>query len=242
MRPARQAADTCHGLTGIAVAHASTTCRRREGYVRSAMIPARPLALCILLAGCVAPAPHAELARSAWSSHDRRYAPPAHRAPISATRLARRVHERTNDERRRHGLPALAWSGAFERVGGAHSRDLARTRRFAHRGSDGSDVNARGQRAGLACEVRLSARRTRVGFSENLFRITLYRRVVETRTAYEVRREVDWYDDDEMAREIVRGWLGSPGHRRNLLDPVARSAGVGVAIGGDDAYVTQVLC
>jgi uncharacterized protein YkwD len=38
----------------------------------------------------------------------------------------------------------------------------------------------------------------------------------------------------ESAQAAVQGWLSSPAHRRNLLDPEARDVGVGYAIGGRD--------
>jgi uncharacterized protein YkwD len=45
----------------------------------------------------------------------------------------------------------------------------------------------------------------------------------------------------ESAQAAVQGWLRSPAHRRNLLDPEARDVGVGYAIGGRDRQPYWVL-
>jgi len=38
------------------------------------------------------------------------------------------------------------------------------------------------------------------------------------------------YDSDADATRIVAAWMGSPGHRSNILHPRLRYAGVGVAM------------
>ena len=45
----------------------------------------------------------------------------------------------------------------------------------------------------------------------------------------------------ESPQAAVHGWLSSPAHRRNLLDPEARDVGVGYAIGGRDRQPYWVL-
>ncbi|WP_460445794.1 CAP domain-containing protein [Angustibacter aerolatus] len=43
------------------------------------------------------------------------------------------------------------------------------------------------------------------------------------------------------AAEVVRGWLHSRGHRRNLLDPAVDRIGVAVTVGAGRPYWTQVF-
>ena len=43
-------------------------------------------------------------------------------------------------------------------------------------------------------------------------------------------------DAEDMARELVQGWMSSPGHRENILDRDARRTGVGVAIQESPEY------
>jgi uncharacterized protein YkwD len=46
-----------------------------------------------------------------------------------------------------------------------------------------------------------------------------------------------------MAREIVEGWMDSPGHRRNILEQTYEKEGIGIVFTADDKFcVTQVSC
>jgi uncharacterized protein YkwD len=50
--------------------------------------------------------------------------------------------------------------------------------------------------------------------------------------AFVVSENIGWGTRDQgTPREMVRGWLASPGHRRNLLDSKVRHLGVGIAWG-----------
>ncbi|MDR2183604.1 MAG: CAP domain-containing protein [Clostridiales bacterium] len=53
----------------------------------------------------------------------------------------------TNEERRKHGLAALAWNDALAKAAQGHSRDLATSNTFSHSGSDGSAPEQRLHRA-----------------------------------------------------------------------------------------------
>lgn len=132
------------------------------------------------------------------------------------------------------------WSGDLAAVARAHSHDMARRSFFAHVNPDGADPKDRADRSGVVCRPGGGVR---AGVAENLYRTTRYASRRERRRG--ARREVhyDWMTAREIADVAVRSWLGSPGHRRNLLDADARSHGIGVALGRDHrVYVTQVLC
>ncbi len=49
------------------------------------------------------------------------------------------------------------------------------------------------------------------------------------------------FDAQDFARQAVEGWLQSPGHRKNILDPEYNASGIGVALIGGTAYATQVF-
>ena len=71
---------------------------------------------------------------------------------------------------------------------------------------------------------------------------TLYSQV--TARIVDGRRNVfyRWYTPEELAGEVVRAWLDSPGHRDNLLAPRYTHEGIGVAFGEDGmVFVTQNL-
>ena len=191
-------------------------------------MPALLLLLAVLLAGCTVPV---GLARPGTTD-----AP-----PLRAADVERGVHEATNAARRRERLGALVHDDALAAVARRHSADMARRGYFAHTSPDGADVNARAARDGLTCRVSVG-RQTRVGFAENLAQVWRYSRWRETRSATGTRRTYEWRTTAEIVTETVDGWLGSPGHRRNLLGPATRE-GVGAAVSnGGAVYVTQVMC
>ncbi len=191
-------------------------------------MPALLLTLAVLLAGCTVPV--------GPQQPDATDAPPLRIADVE-----RGVHDATNAARRRERLGALAQDDALAAVARRHSADMARRSYFSHTSRDGADVNARAGRDGLTCRVT-TGRQTRVGFAENLAQVWRYSRWRETRSAGGARRTYDWRTTAEIVTETVDGWLGSPGHRRNLLGPATRE-GIGAAVSDDGAvYVTQVLC
>ncbi|HUO03478.1 MAG TPA: CAP domain-containing protein [Rhizomicrobium sp.] len=49
------------------------------------------------------------------------------------------------------------------------------------------------------------------------------------------------FGPEEFARVAVQGWMESPGHRANILNPRYDSSGIGVAMVGDQAFATQVF-
>jgi uncharacterized protein YkwD len=117
---------------------------------------------------------------------------------------------RVDAARRDRGLAPLEATKALARVARAHSREMARVGRIAHRGLDGSNVAERVLAAGVRFAV----------VSENL---SLLR------------------GHAAPAGPAVEGWLKSPGHRRNLLDPRVTHTGVGIATDGEGGlYVTQI--
>lgn len=51
------------------------------------------------------------------------------------------------------------------------------------------------------------------------------------------------HPEAELAEKAVVGWMNSPGHRRNLLDPGFTHIGIGVAkSSGGEYYITQNFC
>jgi len=46
-------------------------------------------------------------------------------------------------------------------------------------------------------------------------------------------------DPDSLAKRIVRGWMESPGHRKNILEPDFTHMGVGSVLRGETHKVTQ---
>ncbi len=119
----------------------------------------------------------------------------------SRTELARTTVCLLNHERSRRGLNRLSLDRRLSSAAGAHTRDMVRRRYFAHVSRTGGDVVDRLNRVGYM----RGARRWVVG--ENLA----------------------WGGGSlSSPRQIMRSWMQSPGHRRNILDPRFRELGIGV--------------
>jgi uncharacterized protein YkwD len=108
-----------------------------------------------------------------------------------------------NKERHKRGVHRLRYNGRLSRAGRGHALDMVRHSYFAHNSRSGARFTRRIFRTGYI-------RRGRWGVGENL--------------AWGARRE-------STPRQIVRAWMESKSHRRNLLDRRFRDLGVGVARG-----------
>ena len=69
--------------------------------------------------------------------------------PFAASEFELRAFELVNNERARHGLPALIWCDDLARAAMAHSIDMAANNFADHTGSDGSNPSDRIDRAGI---------------------------------------------------------------------------------------------
>lgn len=99
---------------------------------------------------------------------------------------------------------------------------------FSHESPDGETRSDRYERFGYNCRVSTGSG-TYLKGGENNGRLEY--------SGWELSEE-------EIASEIVAGWLESTGHRENLLRKHWQGEGIGVAVGGDDSeiYVTQNFC
>ena len=194
-------------------------------------------AMLLALAACGPALPEAPAPRSPAT------AAPAQAPPLLAGDVARRVHRATNQARQARGRRALRWSDRLVPLARAHSADMARRGFFDHVNPNGEAPSDRAARLGVSCRRDLGGGRIRAGVSENLYQTWRWSGWTETTRAGRTTRTYDWQTADEIARVTVEGWLGSPGHRRNLLDADAQAEAVAVAIAGTgEVYVTQVLC
>jgi len=128
--------------------------------------------------------------------------------PQSSTTL-RRAQSATlclvNRERRARGLGGLTRSKALEEASRQYARTMVRQRFFAHVSPGGGTLN---QRVRQQSSYLDRARRYFVG--ENLA----------------------WGAGSRATpRQTVAAWMGSPGHRANILNPRFRHLGVGLSTG-----------
>ena len=53
--------------------------------------------------------------------------------------------------------------------------------------------------------------------------------------------DIDWRNEDDVARDIVLGWMNSPGHKKNILTIDFDESGLGVAMANQYIIATQVF-
>lgn len=135
---------------------------------------------------------------------------PTPRLP-SGNELEADIAAGANAFRLQNGLRDLTPNAVLAGEARAYAAYLARTGAFSHT-ADGREPAARAEAAGYAyCEV-----------AENLARIDENGALV-----------------DRLGDRFMSGWEHSPGHRRNLLDPMVTETGVGVATppGRRDSFI-----
>ena len=161
---------------------------------------------------------------------------------IDRSQLELRIHQLVNQQRRIHHLAALVFDRQLQAIARGHSRDMARAGYFSHIEPSGRTPNQRAAAAGFSCRVR-RGQLIDLGVAENLSLNHRYSKIhITTRDGHE-ERSYDWKSLEEVARSTVDGWLQSPEHRANLLDPDIHSEAIGVAFGSDgQIFVTQMFC
>jgi uncharacterized protein YkwD len=111
-----------------------------------------------------------------------------------------------NDARQEHGLSPLCAQEQLMSAARAHSEDMIERDFYAHESPGGEAPGDRLTRAGY----------TFATCGENISRMT-------DPSGGEPQR-------DDL-RRVFTGWMQSPGHRENLLNPAFREVGIGVATG-----------
>ena len=157
---------------------------------------------------------------------------------IDASRLEKRIHTLINLERKKAGLPTLAWNQTLQRVARNYSRDMATRHFFSHTDPEGRNFTERYRRGGFTCAIKTSKNTTQLG-GENIASNNLYS-AISWRNG---RTTTSWNTEQQIAAAVVRQWMSSPGHRRNILTRHFWREGIGVAIGKDGkVLVTQNFC
>ncbi len=135
--------------------------------------------------------------------------------------LEERVIAFTNEERERFSLRQLKHDAEISSIARKHSENMMREGVFEH-DLYGKDPTDRALAAGYDCEAHMGGGRYFYGLSENIFYI-----------------ERPYGSAEQIAREIVQGWMDSPGHREIILDRDSRRIGVGVVKESGELYATQ---
>jgi uncharacterized protein YkwD len=163
--------------------------------------------------------------------------------PVQAndhTEIAKQVHKRINQIRRKHGLSKLKWTGPLAHVATSHSQDMGQRDYFAHSSPEGDDFQTRYRRADINCRVPAGKNQYFTG-GENIHKTW---RAASTRQWSDGREEeLGVRSINQVAEQAVEGWMNSQGHRENILTPEWQSEGIGVWIREDGAiFITQNFC
>lgn len=122
----------------------------------------------------------------------------------NAEKLADAILCLLNQERAERGLKPLAEERRLLRAGARHSDDMVERRYFSHVSPDGRDLIDRTRAVGYLPK-------------EGLWRVA---------------ENLAWGTGSYGSpRHVVKSWMDSPAHRRNVLDGSLRHAGVGVSEG-----------
>lgn len=151
-------------------------------------------------------------------------------APDYAT-LATAMERLTNAERKKQGIAALATNRILRRSSERYAQRMVAEGFLAHEDPTSTDLHTPPQRVAAAGGANPAT-------SENIADVPAFR--VESGEPfyvldaehYVIAREPDGppieaHTYATFAATVVEGWMNSPGHRRNLLNPDALEQGIG---------------
>jgi len=154
-----------------------------------------------------------------------------------ALTTARTVHQRVNDTRAEEGVRRLEWDDDLQSIAQNYAERMAEEQFYSHEDPSGDDFQDRYREASYNCRIPLSGDSYSVG-SEN---------ILQTWWGEEIERddgsEAFYAEPDELAAGMLKTWLNSKPHRENILRPVWRREGVGVARTDEDKVLAvQNFC
>ena len=150
------------------------------------------------------------------------------------------IHRLTNEERVQHSVTALSYDPSLASIARGHSGDMAQLDYFGHENFLGQTPSDRAAKAGYGCRKDYGSYYSE-GIAENIFQTSLYSSYTTTPGGLVVSR--DYMTMEEIAAQIVEGWMDSPGHRENILDSSYEKEGIGVAVSAEEkVYITQNFC
>jgi uncharacterized protein YkwD len=154
-------------------------------------------------------------ASAQWSSHTSGKRYPAPRSiVVNLLEVEEAVFAMTNDIRRQNGLPVFLKDEICRDAARGHSADMANRNYFSHTDPENRSL-----------KDRLPANLCPRQWGENIW----------TGSGYNTRQS------HQLAQIIIVGWMNSPGHRKNILDPCYTHLGVGVMAKNQEVKATQVF-
>jgi uncharacterized protein YkwD len=110
-----------------------------------------------------------------------------------------------NVEREKEGLSQLTYNFTLENAAQAHAQDMFDRDYFSHESPEGGTFDQRIESAGYPGPCPFAGCRMRIAVGENLAK------------------------GFRSPEAVVQGWMNSPGHKANILNPNFKELGVGIA-------------
>ncbi len=157
---------------------------------------------------------------------------------LDTREIALAIHKYINIERESAGLNALEWNDTIAGIAGSHSADMGRNGFLEHQSPTTGSFSDRYESAGFKCMNRVGD--VYYSGAENVFMAHTY-----GNTYYKNDKIVgrEWLSNDEIAKRVVKSWMESPSHRKNILTPFFLEQGVGIFITDQyEVLATQNFC
>ena len=163
-----------------------------------------------------------------------------HQRPrLDRTRMAALIHELVNQERQKKGLRLLDYDSNLADIATLHSKDMAAEGYFNHVNLRGEDPTGRARRASYRV-VDVIGGMVKRGVGENIFQGFTYSGWTASVKRGARHINYSWLTTEDLAESAVVGWMDSPGHRDNILNPIWHRQGIGIAVSEDEkVYITQ---
>lgn len=138
----------------------------------------------------------------------------------------------TNQQRIKNGLPTLEFSEGLQRTATIHSRQMQKHQFFSHENPYDNRLRTLSDRINVVKDCQLETFRT---FGENIAKYPMLKANVSYSVHLEDGKphfhtgkgELLPYTCTEFAQAVVEGWMNSPGHRANILNPYFEFIGCG---------------
>ena len=161
------------------------------------------------------------------------------RPEIRLRAFAELLHQFVNEARTEAGLVALNYEAGLEKIALAHCRDMVTRKFFDHVNPSKENPLHRAQKSGFEPPVFAGGERVGFGIGENIYQSVIYRSRSANVSGGIRYMEYHWLTPRELARQVVNGWMESPGHRQNILNPEFTHEGFGMAVKNYKIWVTQ---
>jgi len=156
---------------------------------------------------------------------------------MDITQLENKIHDLINKERAKRGLSALSKDKRLNKVARKYSQDMVNRNFFSHNDPDGRSFYDRYKAEGYECSIRSGT--TSCMGAENIAQSNLFSSYIykDGKTFF------NWSTEDKIAESVVKQWMGSKGHKANILTPYFKRQGIGVAFSDDGkVYITENFC